>query len=545
MPLMQWNEHFATGIEIIDEQHRWLIDLVNATAPVLALNYERHQERADDLLNQLLNYAGFHFKTEDKLMQGYRIDARHGQRHHESHARFAAEVGRMRAAYTAGEAPTGASLLGFLANWLIYHILGEDQALARQIRAIDAGSSPADAYESALGDRRDPTHEALTQALISAYKLMVEQNRNLSENNRELEKHRHRLEELVGERTSDLVRALDAAQAANKARNRFIANMSHEIRTPMNAIIGLTWALQHNTSDPAQLARLGQVGEATQQLLAIINDLLDMARIESDRLTLEPLDFDPARVVHEVLGGIADQAAAKGLHVTLDLPALPPLVRGDPIRLGQILANYAGNAVKFTDKGSIALRVRQLADGNAQFRLRFEVEDTGIGIEPALIPRLFEPFEQADDSSTRRHGGTGLGLAISRRLAEMMGGTAGADSTPGKGSRFWLELPLAPASGDADARATAAGDDGERTAAAPRAGGGLPKREREILQRLADLLADDDVQAITLWHESAATLAPHFDKQLKAFDAALTAYDFAAAHALLAQVFDDEIAWPE
>ncbi|MFC5301403.1 bacteriohemerythrin [Azospira restricta] len=538
MPLMQWNEHFATGIEVIDEQHRWLIDLVNATAPVLALNYRRHHERADELLDQLMHYAAFHFQTEERLMRDHAIDPRHEALHRESHGRFAADVALMRAAYTAGEAPTGGALLTFLANWLIFHILGEDQALTRQLRAIDGGRSPAEAFADGAGDRCDPAHEALTQALIDAYTLVTEQNRNLMENNHELERHRHRLEELVSARTVDLVRALDAAETANKARSSFIANMSHEIRTPMNAIVGITWALQQHTRDQAQLARLRQVGEATQQLLTIVNDLLDMARIESDRLTLEPLDFDPRRVLHEVLGGIADKAAAKGLHVTVEADGLPPLLRGDPVRLGQILANYASNAVKFTERGEVALRARRFDAVDGVVRLRFEIEDTGVGIDPAELPRLFRPFEQADASSTRRHGGTGLGLAISRRLAEMMGGSTGADSHPGKGSLFWLELPFALL----PAAAAAAGSPLAVAAAPPAAGHAVPLSppQREILRRLAALLADDDVQAVALWHECAEALAGHFDRQRAPFEAALAAYDFAAAHALLMQVVDED-----
>ncbi|MFA7293255.1 MAG: bacteriohemerythrin [Rhodocyclaceae bacterium] len=538
---MTWNEHFVTGVAIIDEQHQWLIDLINESAPVLALNYKRNHIRAESLLDQLVSYAVFHFDTEDRLMREYRIDPRHHELHQQSHEKFAAEVTTMRTAYANGDALTGGDLLTFLANWLVFHILGEDQALARQIHAIEAGATPVEAFETAEGYRSDPTHEALTQALIDLYTLTTEQNRNLMENNYELEAHRERLEELVSERTADLVRALDAAETSNRARNSFIANLSHEIRTPMNAIVGITWALKQNAQDPAQLARLEQVGDATQQLLTVINDLLDMARLESERLTLEPLDFDPTRVLHEVHAGVREKAAAKSLTLDLDTPELPPLLRGDPVRLGQILSNFASNAVKFTERGGIAIRARRLTAANGHhgnIRLRFEVEDSGPGISPENLSRLFEPFEQLDSSTTRRHGGTGLGLAISRRLAEMMEGRVGVDSTLGKGSCFWLEVAFEVVAqarvGNSDSAynaATAERDPGSRQQPVA--------RTRETLDRLAELLADDDVMAITLWHESSAELQAVFNGRVAPFEAALTAYDFAAAHALLLQTVSE------
>lgn len=535
MALMSWNENFVTGIAVIDEQHQWLINLINDAAPVLALNYNRNHVRAERLLDELVNYAVFHFDTEDRLMREYRIDPRHHEGHLQSHGKFATEVVRMRAAYSNGDAPSGGALLTFLANWLVFHILGEDQALARQMRAIETGMSPEEAYEKAEGSRRDPTHEALTRALIDLYTLMTEQNCKLMENNHELATHRSKLEEQVNERTADLVRALDAAQASNRARNAFIANMSHEIRTPMNAIVGLTWTLKQSVADPSQLARLDQVGDATQKLLAIINDLLDMARIESDRLTLEPLDFDPIKVLREVVGSVEAQARAKALHISLSAPVLPAMLRGDPVRLGQILTNFASNAVKFTESGRIDIRAQQLPGGNGRVRIRFEVQDTGPGISAENMKRLFEPFEQLDASSTRSHGGTGLGLAISRRLAEMMEGHVGVDSKPGEGSVFWLEVPLQAA---AAATASAMAIDGANTAATATTRE-VHLRNRETLNRLAALLADDDVQAVPLWHESASSLREAFDGRVAPFEAALNAYDFAAAHALLLQTLDE------
>ncbi|MBS0445037.1 MAG: response regulator [Proteobacteria bacterium] len=240
-----------------------------------------------------------------------------------------------------------------------------------------------------------------------------------------------------------LTEARDRAEAAARAKSAFLANMSHEIRTPMNAIIGLTHLLRRDSSDPVSRERLSRVADAARHLLEIISDILDLSKIESGKLVLEDADFALDAMLTRACALVAEQAREKGLELVIDTDGLPRTLRGDPTRLSQSLVNLLSNAVKFTERGSVTLR-GSLADVQPQDGLvvRFEVQDTGIGIPADRVDFLFNAFEQADTSTTRRFGGTGLGLAITRHLARLMGGDAGATSEPGVGSIFWFTAHL-------------------------------------------------------------------------------------------------------
>jgi PAS domain S-box-containing protein len=242
--------------------------------------------------------------------------------------------------------------------------------------------------------------------------------------------------------------AMEAAEAASQAKSRFLANMSHEIRTPMNAIIGLTHLMRDDKPSPAQRDKLDKISAAAKHLLSIINDILDISKIEAGRLELAPVHFRLADVIEDVSVLVAERVKEKGLRFSSSVEELPPVLYGDAMRLTQILLNYVGNAVKFTATGAIALTGAVVEETQSDVLVRLTVRDNGIGIAPEHLPRLFQAFEQADNSTTRKFGGTGLGLRINRHLAQLMGGDAGVDSTPGVGSAFWVTLRLAKSTAD-------------------------------------------------------------------------------------------------
>lgn len=234
------------------------------------------------------------------------------------------------------------------------------------------------------------------------------------------------------------IAAREAADSANRAKSTFLANMSHEIRTPLNAIIGLGHVMKRGAAAPEQAEQLTKIDAAAQHLLAVINDILDLSKIEADKLDLEDIAFDLPQLTASVVAMLQGRVASKGLELRVECDAFAEQLRGDPTRFTQAFLNLAGNAVKFTEHGFVTLRVLRQQESAEKVLVRVEVEDSGAGIPAAVLARLFTPFEQGESSSARRFGGTGLGLTITRRLAEMMGGEAGVSSTMGRGSIFWF-----------------------------------------------------------------------------------------------------------
>ncbi|MBX3463912.1 MAG: response regulator [Planctomycetes bacterium] len=266
------------------------------------------------------------------------------------------------------------------------------------------------------------------------------------ERTRDLERARDDLLALNGQ----LVLARDAAEAANRSKTLFLANISHELRTPMTAILGYAEELQDHmtarTVSDAEREALETIRRNAQHMVRIIGDLLDVSKLEAGKLSVERIPCAPRQVLDSVVDALRPRAAAKGLRVSVvwsdDVPAT---IHSDPLRLRQILLNLLDNAIKFTGEGTVTVRASAVGDGDP--KLTFEIEDTGIGMEPEVLERLFRPFEQADRSTTRRYGGTGLGLAITRQLAEMLGGGVTVESRPGRGSRFRVVVATAPGEG--------------------------------------------------------------------------------------------------
>ncbi len=444
--------------------HRPLRRLASAATELARGNYEAPLPKAGgDVLGALLSsFAGM---RED-------LRSHHAELKREIDERRQAEAG-LRMFSLAVEQSLASIVIADTDNRIVYVNqafadntgYSRDEALGRTTGFVKSGQARPGAYRSLwealqagqawhgeFYNRRKDGSEFIESAIITplrqpdgtiSHYVSVQQDvtevKRLAE---ELDHHRRHLEDQVVQRTAELAEAKRAAEEASQAKSAFLANMSHEIRTPLNAIGGMAHLIRKGGLPPEQETRLDKLEAAGQHLLETINAILDLSKIEAGKLVLEEVPFQLGSLFENVCSILQDRAEAKGLTLLAEASALPMRLLGDPTRLQQGLLNYAGNAIKFTEQGSVSLHARVVEEDAEQVMLRFEVSDTGIGIAPEALARLFNAFEQADSSTTRKYGGTGLGLAITAKFAEAMGGQAGASSEIGRGSTFWFTARL-------------------------------------------------------------------------------------------------------
>lgn len=344
-------------------------------------------------------------------------------------------------------------------------------------------------------------------------------------NEAELESYRKHLEELVEARTRELSTARDQATSANRAKSAFLANISHELRTPLNHIMGFAALLQRDVPSDGGQVRLASIIDASRHLLGMINDILDISKIEAEQIEIEPRSFALQSLFDQVENELTENRPGKYVDLVYEIaPEVPAQLYGDPRRLGQVLVRLLDNAIKFSEGKTVMLRVCLDQAGDTPPRLRFEVIDHGIGIAPELQTGLFQLFNQGDNSMARRFGGTGLGLALCKRLSTLMGGDIGFTSLSGQGSTFWFSLPLAAETPSILPSTPPEPVDWEDLASG--------------VSELVRLLSDGDVEARLLWNTSPERFRPLLREQFACFRSAIENFDFELAQQILQSASD-------
>lgn len=436
--IFPWNKNFESGIEIIDTQHKQLVNLLNVLVSHLAFQSEAPE--ITKVFDELKAYTAYHFTTEEKIWHEHFRNDSWEEWHKKGHEDFIAKVLEIKGTELHKNPDVVIEeIVSFLTHWLAMHIIESDKRMAKVVLALPSGMSLEECKAIANHEMEGATR-VLIETVMGMYDTLAHRTIQMT---REIGR-RIKAEQDLQASQIELIRLKDEAVAANVAKSTFLANMSHELRTPLNGIMGMINFAQQRMTDAIGYEQLEKAKHAADHLLAVINDILDISKIEANKLSLEATNFRLATVIESINSMVGYKARAKSLGFVIDVPAelLNQPLLGDPLRLGQILMNLTGNAVKFTGQGEVKVAIRELENTHSHITFRVEVKDSGIGVPQEAQSLLFSSFHQADVSTTRKYGGTGLGLAICKQLVLLMGGKIGMLSVPDLGSTFWFEVQL-------------------------------------------------------------------------------------------------------